>query len=154
MHASTKLGRAAHCDRRFELIGWRDRHRKYARAHLRIVVADGRHKTMVPRQATSIWWHASDDQQTNATDHAFVWVAPRADRKTVHRRSGRRSDHCDSATCGSYRWPTHGAGQRHHWAQVRALRAKIADITRFMGLIVASTGMQFVLTGLKAFFAQ
>jgi hypothetical protein len=33
-------------------------------------------------------------------------------------------------------------------------RAKIADITRFMGLIVASTGMQFVLTGLKAFFSQ
>ena len=32
---------------------------------------------------------------------------------------------------------------------IRRPRAKIADITRFMGLIVASMGMQFVLTGLK-----
>jgi small neutral amino acid transporter SnatA (MarC family) len=28
-----------------------------------------------------------------------------------------------------------------------------ALVTRFMGLIVASMGMQFVLTGLKAFFS-
>jgi hypothetical protein len=40
----------------------------------------------------------------------------------------------------------------HEFVQQRYIcrpRAKIADITRFMGLIVASTGMQFVLTGLK-----
>jgi multiple antibiotic resistance protein len=32
-------------------------------------------------------------------------------------------------------------------------RSTQAIVTRFMGLIVASMGMQFVLTGLKAFFA-
>ena len=32
-------------------------------------------------------------------------------------------------------------------------RGTQAVVTRFMGLIVASMGMQFVLTGLKAFFA-
>ena len=45
----------------------------------------------------------------------------------------------------------------HEFVQQRYIcrpRAKMADIARFMGLIVASTGMQFVLTGLKAFFAQ
>jgi multiple antibiotic resistance protein len=31
-------------------------------------------------------------------------------------------------------------------------RSTQAMVTRFMGLIVASMGMQFVLTGLKAFF--
>ena len=33
-------------------------------------------------------------------------------------------------------------------------RSTQAIVTRFMGLIVASMGMQFVLTGLKAFLAQ
>ena len=33
-------------------------------------------------------------------------------------------------------------------------RSTQATVTRFMGLIVASMGMQFVLTGLKAFFAS
>ena len=32
-------------------------------------------------------------------------------------------------------------------------RSTQATVTRFMGLIVASMGMQFVLTGLKAFFS-
>ena len=101
--------------------------------------------------------------QTSPTDEDFAAPNSLAPLIMLAAGPGTITAHCHASRSPHPRWFTGNRNYRRNSRGFAALLLAIgvgsrissgaqSTVTRFMGLIVASMGMQFVLTGLKEFF--